>query len=163
MPLTETKNVMNCLSTMRECNGCTACCEGWLSGQAYGHYFQPGRPCHFKCEGGCAIYEKRPENPCKEFICEWIVNSELPEWMKPSVSKVITMKKTWEGGEYLKVIEMGQKIDSVVLNWFFIYHLSTGIPMRIQVNGGMCNYGPPEFLEKFGVSEDKLNQSEEDR
>lgn len=84
---------MNYLSTMRECNGCTACCEGWLSGEAHGHYFQPGRPCHFKCEGGCSIYEKRPENPCKTFICEWLVNPELPEWMKPSVSKVITMKK----------------------------------------------------------------------
>ena len=147
---------------MRECNGCTACCEGWLSGQAYGHYFQPGRPCHFKCEGGCAIYENRPENPCKTFTCEWLTNSELPEWMKPSISKVIVSKKVWSGGEYLKVLEMGQKIDSDVLNWFFIHHLSTGIPMRIQVNGGMYNYGSPAFLKEFGVSKDKIKQPEED-
>ena len=147
---------------MRECNGCTACCEGWLDGQVQGHYFQPGRPCHFKCESGCAIYQQRPENPCRSFVCEWLVNLEIPEWMKPSVSKIIIKKKRWKGGEYLSVMEMGEKIDSIVLNWLFIHHLSTNIPMRIQINGGFFNYGPPEFLNKFGIKEDKINCLEED-
>ena len=40
----------------RNCNNCTKCCEGWLSGEVNGYSFYPGRPCHFmKCDG-CSIY-----------------------------------------------------------------------------------------------------------
>lgn len=143
--------------TIRECNGCTVCCDGWLMGEANGHYFQPGRPCFYKCETGCSIHETRPEDPCGSFVCDWLMNQDLPEWMKPSMSKVMVTRSTWEGGEYLTIWETGQKIDSVVLNWFFIYHLSIGIPMRIQISGGFFNYGPPEFLNKFGVKEANIN------
>lgn len=132
---------------MRECNGCTACCEGWLHGQSHGQYFQPGRPCHFKCETGCSIYENRPEQPCKTYSCEWLKNKDIPEWMKPNLSRVIITKRKYDGGEYLEVHEMGKKIDSTVLNWLFVYHYTTDIPLRVQVNGGWNNFGPSEFLK----------------
>jgi hypothetical protein len=132
---------------MRECNGCTACCEGWLVGDAHGHYFQSGRPCHFKCESGCAIYENRPDDPCKNYKCEWLDNLEIPEWLKPNISKVIITKRKWSGGNYLEVLECGQKMDSIVLNWLFHYHYTTTIPIKVQISGGWTNYGSKEFLD----------------
>lgn len=133
----------------RECNGCTACCEGWLHGISHGHYFQAGRPCHFKCEKGCAIYENRPENPCKTYSCEWLNNYEIPEWMKPNLCGVIITRRAWKNGDYLSISEMGKKIDADVLNWIFLYHYTTDVPVRIQVNGGWYNYGHKEFLDEM--------------
>lgn len=132
---------------MRECNGCTACCEGWLPGYAYGHYFQQGRPCHFKCQNGCSIYEKRPEDPCKNYRCEWLDNMEIPEWFKPNLSNVIITRRNWRDGYYLEVCEAGKKIDSTILNWIFHYHYTTNIPIKVQISGGWTNYGPKEFLD----------------
>lgn len=137
------------MTYQRECNGCTACCEGWLFGESYNQYFQSGRPCHFKCENGCAIYEKRPENPCKSYNCEWLVNYDLPEWIKPNLSGVIITRREYgDKKTYLEVLEMGKKIDSTVLNWLFVYHYTTDIPLRVQVNGGWTNFGPKEFLKE---------------
>jgi hypothetical protein len=134
----------------RECDGCTACCEGWLHGVSHGRYFQAGRPCHFKCEKGCAIYEDRPEEPCKTYSCEWLNNYEIPEWMKPNICGVIITSREYKDNKiYLEVYETGKKIDSEVLTWLFLYHYTTDIPLRVQVNGGWNNFGPPEFLEKL--------------
>jgi hypothetical protein len=134
----------------RECDGCTACCEGWLHGVAHGQHFQAGRPCHFKCEKGCSIYENRPEEPCRTYSCEWLNNYELPEWMKPNLSGVIiTSREYKENKVYLEVYETGKKIDAEVLNWLFLYHYTTDIPLRVQVNGGWNNFGPQEFLEEL--------------
>jgi len=81
---------------MRQCNQCTACCEGRLDGKVYDKYFQPGRSCYFMFETGCSIYENQPENPCKSYQCEWLNNSDIPEWLKPNLSKVIITKKQWK-------------------------------------------------------------------
>ena len=132
----------------RECGGCTGCCEGWLSVQVYEQYAQPGRPCHFKCESGCSIYEDRPD-VCKIYKCEWLTNLDIPEWIKPNISGVIITKRKWSDGDYLEVLETNRKIDAEVLNWFFIYHLTTNIPLRIQVSKGWNNYGPLEFRQEM--------------
>ena len=133
---------------MSDCKGCSACCEGWLFGEAHGHYFQAGRPCHFKCETGCSIYEKRPESPCKTYNCAWLEDENIPEWMKPNLSGVIITKRQWKNGDYLEIHETGKKIDAVVLNWLFLYHYTTDIPIRVQVSGGWTNYGTKEFLQE---------------
>lgn len=136
----------------RFCNGCTACCEGWLWGSAHGHNFYPGRPCHFMCESGCSIYEDRPEKPCKTFKCMWLTNQIIPEWLKPNLSKVIVVERNYENtGYYLEIYETGQKIDSTVLSWFFEYHLNTKTNMSIQIAGGWVHYGTNEFLRFKGV------------
>jgi hypothetical protein len=137
----------------RSCDGCTACCEGWLWGSAHGHNFFAGRPCHFKCETGCSIYENRPEDPCKVFTCAWLTNKDIPEWLKPNLSKVIVVERNHDDiGYYIEVTEMEQKIDSIVLSWLFQYHLNTKINMSIQIAGGWMHYGTNEFLTFKGVS-----------
>jgi len=53
----------------RQCGTCTACCDGWVKGTILGHEMKPGQPCHFRGEGCCTIYERRPVDPCRNFIC----------------------------------------------------------------------------------------------
>lgn len=135
------------MNNQRNCDGCTECCK-WLVAESHGHHFQPGRPCHFKGEHGCTIYDDRP-SVCQEYKCEWLINNDLPEWMKPTLSGVIVTRRKWSLGEYLEILETDRKIDSEVLNWFFIYHLVNNIPMRIQVSRGWTNYGPIEFRQEI--------------
>ncbi len=56
----------------RVCGTCTACCDGWVAGTIYGHEMKPGTPCHFRGEGCCTIYDKRPLDPCRKFVCGWL-------------------------------------------------------------------------------------------
>ena len=76
--------VIPIVSAERNCDGCTVCCDGWLAGKANEHYFYPGQKCHYVSDNGCTIYEDRPEIPCKTFSCGWLLDKEIPEWMKPS-------------------------------------------------------------------------------
>lgn len=132
---------------MRECNGCTKCCE-WLVADVYGHRLQPGRPCPFKGETGCTIYNER-DKICRTYKCDWLQNTDIPEWMKPNLSNVIVTRREWSQGYYLEILETGKDIDPKVLNWFFMYHTMTNIPMRIQVCRGWNNYGSLEFREEI--------------
>ena len=136
----------------RTCGDCTACCDGWLSGNVNGHDFYPGMPCHYSGCNGCSIYEDRPESPCKTYSCEWLMNTEVPEWMKPNESGVILTGKQKEGPDgtifqYLEVLEMGKKIDSSILNWLFRLYLRTGVPVKVQIDGGFNWYGNEAFFD----------------
>lgn len=142
------------MENKRTCGTCTECCQGWLWGESHGHNFYPGKPCHFVCETGCTIYNDRPHDPCKTFNCVWLIDTEFPEWMKPSLSKIIMRPLRWGDNNenfYLEVTECGQTISAKVLNWLFYYHLNRKLPMKIQIEGGWNYYGPKEFLKSQGI------------
>ena len=133
----------------RSCDGCTACCQGWLSAQIYGRDMPEGRPCHFVGKKGCSIYKDRPEDPCVGFKCEWLKDDGtlFPEWLKPELAKVIILRLGWGNGqEFIQVKECGEPISSKVLNWLYVFGAQTGIPMQIQVAGTWNKLGPPEFM-----------------
>ena len=71
----------------RACGDCTACCEGSLEGEAYGHRFFPDTPCHFLQDKKCTIYLGRPHT-CKNYYCAW-VQGLFPEWMQPNLSGIL--------------------------------------------------------------------------
>ena len=49
-----------------------------------------GQPCPFSAGHSCTIYERRPKDPCRDFICGWLVRkSPLPEWMRPDQAGMI--------------------------------------------------------------------------
>lgn len=122
---------------IRSCDGCTKCCEGWLSGEAYGHKFWPGMPCHYKTQKGCSIYNNRPENPCKVFQCEWLVNKDIPEWMKPNLINAIITKVEEDNKSYVHIHEAGSKLDSKVLSWFVLEYANKRIlNIKYQIDGG---------------------------
>ena len=116
------------MDTKRTCGTCTKCCEGYLSGEAFGHTFYPGKPCHFIAIGkGCSIYDKRPQDPCVSYKCGWLTNSEIPEWMKPNeIDAIIDMRQIKEF-EYINLREAGNPMQAKVLNWLFQYILKNGL------------------------------------
>jgi hypothetical protein len=56
---------------VRECGECTACCEGMASRRESRHVLRVKACAHCRSEG-CAIYETRPEEPCRTFKCAWL-------------------------------------------------------------------------------------------
>ena len=138
----------------RECGTCTKCCEGWLTGEALGYKFYPGNPCHFVSIGqSCTVYTKRPKNPCVSFSCEWIKNSDLPEWFKPNkINSILTTEKI-EEILYLKLTQAGSQLDSKVLSWLFKYVLEHNFNFVWQIAGGINWIGSPEFTEAFSKTQ----------
>lgn len=104
-------------SIERSCNGCTKCCEGWLTGEAFGFKFYPGKRCAFLGQKGCNIYELRPYDPCVGFTCHWKDNINIPEWLRPDLSNIIMIKGYLEKYEYLKLIQSGSKVKQEVFEW----------------------------------------------
>lgn len=133
----------------RKCDGCTKCCDGWLTGQAHGHGFWPGRPCHFVGVNKCSIYKDRPEDPCRTFVCEWLVNPDVPEWMKPNVMDVIIAKKEKNGVPYWQISEAGSKLKIEVLSWLMMHCLKNSINFAYSIGTGSYRFGSQEFLNEF--------------
>ncbi len=130
----------------RQCDGCTACCDGWASGVAHGHTFYPGKKCHYVGETGCTIYEQRPKDPCVNFRCVWVTYKTVPEWMKPNKINAMLVAESVEGIPYVTVKEMGQRLDSRVLSWVVLAVQSNLIPnARYEIDGGWNFIGTPEF------------------
>ena len=138
----------------RSCGDCTACCEGYLPGQAGVHSFYPGRKCFYLSDGvGCSIYKDRPEDPCKLYKCEWLNdNKNIPEWLKPNLSKVIITKRIIGNMEYFDMIEAGQKMDSNILSWFFFKYIDGTFPnICYKISGGSNYFGSKDFIERMNT------------
>ena len=130
----------------RKCDGCTKCCEGWLTGEVNGYSFFKGRPC-FYLNKTCTIYESRPEHPCRVYECEWLSDSVFPMWMKPDISNIIITKRTHEYIDFYEIIEAGGIISAKTLNWLIQWALDHKINLLYFVEGGLNRIGSKEFLE----------------
>jgi hypothetical protein len=132
----------------RTCGSCSTCCNGWLTGSAYGNDFWPGRKCFYLGESGCSIYGNHPQDPCKNYKCLWLANKNIPEWMKPNLSGVILNEKSINGIPYVEAVEAGEKMDAAVLNWIFTQYAEDRFKnIRYQIDGGWNWMGSPEFVE----------------
>ncbi len=146
----------------RECQPCTACCDGWLQIVVEGQRVYPGKPCHHSTGAGCNNYANRPLDPCVHFICGWRrADSPLPEWMKPNNSKVVVLfdQTQWRGMPVDVAVPVGRRIPPRALRWlqqFAATHGRTLLYSEQQVeNGKFSNqqaahaYGPPEFQQEM--------------
>lgn len=103
---------------VRSCNECTKCCEGHLKTNIKGHEVYPGNPCFFvKIGVGCTSYEDRPKDPCQNFKCYWLSNTQMPEEFKPSNSGVILTWQTVEEFDYLALINAPTNPSVQLLSW----------------------------------------------
>lgn len=143
------------MNHQRQCDECTECCKGWLTASIYGKEMDSGRPCHFLAKTGCSIYKDRPADPCVNYSCMWLNDLEIPEWLKPSTAKVIMSWKRYSKGEYLEVKECGEKMDSTVLNWIYIYSGQNNLNLAIEVAGSWYFRGPPEFTDEVSNTKRK--------
>ena len=139
---------------MRQCNECTACCEGSLNTQVFEHEIYPGKPCHFLTAKGCGIYDKRPYEPCQRYKCAWLLDdgTKFPEWMRPDRAKAIPSMLSYidaDGSKKpcIRVSEHKGKLDSAILNWYFKFALENNFPLAVQVEGWWSYYGPQEFID----------------
>jgi hypothetical protein len=98
-------------------------------------------------EGRCAIYKDRPENPCKSFNCEWLLNPNIPEWMKPNVCNAILREVVIGDVKYWHLIEAGQRLDARVLAWIVTYCLQSQINLMFEVDGGSYKIGASDFID----------------
>jgi len=148
----------------RECQPCTACCDGWLQIRINGVPVYPGRPCPHSTGRGCNDYEHRPVDPCVQFICGWRQdNSPLPEWMKPVNSKVIVLfdQSVWRGMPVDVAVPVGRRIPPRALNWLMQFAKIHGRALlhseQIVENGAYTNrqavsaYGPPAFQQEMAA------------
>lgn len=133
----------------RSCDGCTKCCEGWLHGNINGHFMGRGRKCFFVKEGGCSIYENRPDFPCKIFKCAWLMDQRIPEWFKPTMSNVVGQ---WISIpqcniKYLEIHECENKLDSSVLSWLIDFYFKEKENILYTINGQIFYFGSQEFVK----------------
>lgn len=130
----------------RECGECTACCEGWLQGEAYGHKFYKGTPCYF-LQKSCTIYDNRPEDPCKNYKCTWLGDTILPMWMRPDMSGVIVTRREFRESFYFIISNTKKDLNSRVLNFLIIWSLNNNYNIQYWIDGGEYRIGSNEFLE----------------
>jgi len=148
---------------------CTACCEGWLTAEdILGHELKPGHPCPHSKPEGCMVYARRPEVPCRSFICSWLVkDSPLPDWMRPDLSgAIVLLSLPWENERVISAVPVGEKIPQATLEWLQAYARMHQRPMifyqRLRHEGGFrglkrFGYGPAAFRQKvaqLGLSQD---------
>lgn len=101
----------------RECDGCTKCCDGWLSGTAHGHEFYIGKRCYWKGKKGCNIYESRPHNPCVTFKCFWKYSKLVPKQFKPNEIGVIIVERFENQFTFVDVNFGGKDLSDAVIDW----------------------------------------------
>jgi hypothetical protein len=146
----------------RDCQPCTACCDGWLQIQIHGTPVSPGHPCPHSTGKGCNDYENRPADPCVQFICGWRrEDSPLPEWMKPDNAKVIVLldQGTWRGLPLDVAVPVGRRIPPRALNYLKQFAEARRRVLlyaeQIEEQGAYTNrqdvsaYGPPAFQQEM--------------
>ncbi len=132
----------------RSCGSCTACCDGWLQIEVRGHHIHPGTPCPFSVEHRCSIYRERPQKPCREFVCGWLVaSSPLPEWMRPDKSDMIMLAANfiWRGLPVDVLVAAGQRPKTKALDWMKAFSSEKKRLLIYQVDGDWFAFGPPAF------------------
>ena len=144
----------------RTCEGCTACWDGWVRITIDGQEAWPGHPCPHSTGSGCAIYEDRPEDPCRQFWCGWMLpNSPLPDWMKPDRAKVMVLfaKLSWQGLPVDVALPVGKRIPPRALNWLKAFAEREVRPLiwaecieedgELQKEQLFYAWGPPAFQQ----------------
>ena len=145
---------------VRSCGGCTACCQGWLTARVLDQDLAPGKPCRFLA-GGCTIYDDRPHDPCRGFVCGWLLKgSPFPESFRPDRLGVIIVVKMWRDRLAFVLAPAGKNPDANLLEWMRQHSLATGRPFLFNVDGRQRGFGSAEFQqeirEKFASGEPLL-------
>jgi hypothetical protein len=132
----------------RECGACTACCDGWLKIEVYGHTVDRGQPCRFSTGHSCTIYEERPHDPCRAFVCGWLTpTSPLPDWMRPDRSNLILLAANfmWRGLPVDVAVTAGERPKTKALEWLKTFCAAHKRLLLYQLAEEWYAFGPPAF------------------
>ena len=132
--------------TRRSCGTCTACCDGWMVGTIFGHEMKEGQPCFFRGEKCCTIYERRPEKPCRSFVCGWLQrDSPFPEDFRPDRLGILIAPIRWRGQAAYILRSAGRDPDEVLLAWMRNFSERSGRPFFYEIAGERFGFGSMEF------------------
>ena len=130
----------------KSCEGCTKCCEGYLTADVAGEIIGAGKACSKVIPGvGCSIYQDRPKDPCRGFQCFWRASEIMPKEFKPSEVGVIVTSQERDGVPYLMMVEAGNEVPAEVLSWYVTWAVSNQLNVEWQVGDVMYSMGSPEF------------------
>lgn len=132
----------------RSCGDCIACCDGSLRIQVFEHEVRPGRPCPFCSGHGCTIYERRPRDPCQQFVCGWLApTSPLPEWMRPDKAGLVLLPASfaWRGLRVDVAVPTGTGPRPKALRWLQDFSRRRQRPLLYQLGEDWYAFGPQEF------------------
>jgi len=137
-------------ATERQCGACTACCDGWVKGTVEGHDMRPGQPCFFRGQGCCTIYDRRPLDPCRNFLCGWLqAQSPFPEGFRPDRLGVLIIPIRWRERTAYILRSAGRDPDEALLGWMRDFSLKSGRPFFYEQRGERFGFGPREFQEEM--------------
>lgn len=132
--------------SLRQCGTCRACCEGWAAGNIRGYEMFPGKPCHFLGAEGCTIYDTRPVEPCRNFVCGWLaLDSPFPEEFRPNRLGVIIVPIRWREQPAYILLPAGKDPDDALITWMSEFGKRTGRPFFFSRGSERFGFGPPEF------------------
>ncbi len=144
----------------RQCQPCTACCDGWVQIKVKGCEAYPGKPCPHSTGSGCDDYDNRPVDPCRQFECAWVQkNSTLPIHLKPNDcgALVISSILTWQGLKVDLAVPVGREIPEKTLTQLMqraekemrplIYQQQDPKAKKLEKNPLTLAYGPPAFQQ----------------
>jgi hypothetical protein len=126
---------------------------------------RPGVPCQHCTQTGCAIYDRRPVEPCREFVCAWLMQSSpLDDDLRPDhCGAIVKWRQKWKKWWVMQVLPIGEEIPQATLQRLMIVARKAGLPMlmiRNEFEDGKCinhyeyGFGPPEFLEAVKNNEE---------
>lgn len=134
----------------RQCGTCTKCCDGTLEGTINGHEMRPGKPCYYLTLGkGCNIYNERPQEPCKRYECAWIVDENIPDFMKPENANCILDYREKNGIKYLRLVACETPYSAEVLSWCIDYARLKNINLFWSINKKNYYFGSDNFIAEL--------------
>lgn len=142
----------------RQCGPCVACCDGSLRIEVEGHEVYPGKPCPFCSGHDCTIYERRPRDPCQEFVCGWLQpTSPLPDWMRPDKAGLVMLAANfeWRGLRVDVAVATGSGPKAKALAWLQAFSRKEMRPLIYQIEGEWHLFGPPEFQQEMKTKLDR--------
>lgn len=130
----------------RECGSCTKCCEGHLAANIKGHQMYPGKPCFFVEIGkGCKEYNSRPAEPCRNYICYWKLNQEVPKRFKPEHSGVLMNWYEIEGMNYIDIVKAPNEVTVEILSWAVLHARINNLNIKWTEADRIHWFGSEEF------------------
>jgi hypothetical protein len=109
----------------------------------------PGKPCFFVTIGkGCNDYENRPDFPCKDFKCEWIVNDSMPEHLGPKDTNILIVKDVVNDIKYSRAVVAGDKVDNQAIHWYIDYYRNNLENFWFELNRKNYVIGSEDFINE---------------
>ena len=110
----------------------------------------PGQHCHFLTAGACTIYPERPQSPCRNFICGWLMpDSPFPESWRPDRIGFIVVPMRWRDRPAFVLLSAGRDPQRAQLADMRQIASAHGTPFFYQQNGERIGYGPPAFQQEM--------------